>query len=234
MSMRIRARMAKQGDARFTSHLDFMRTIGRAARRAGIAVALTRGFHPHQKISLGPALGLGISSTSEFADFELDQSIAEEEFRRRMNESLPSGMRVLDARIIPWHWKPLSAVIDVAKYTAQIVAPEEAYPGLAGFVEKSISSMMSEREFFVTRAKDTIEEKINIRPRIIGLSFSLTDECPSIKMLVTTGNRGSVRPEEVLDAIFTGPFRPLGYSIERTGLFMERQGHLISPMEAGE
>src|SRR5690606_33558809 len=63
-----RLRYAKFGPARFASHLDLGRALGRALRRAGLPVAYSQGFHPLPKMAFGPPLPVGVESEAEFVD----------------------------------------------------------------------------------------------------------------------------------------------------------------------
>ena len=48
--MRIRITFAKTGALRYIGHLDLHRMWERVARRAGLSLAYTQGFHPQPKI----------------------------------------------------------------------------------------------------------------------------------------------------------------------------------------
>ena len=85
---------------RFISHLDLMRLFQRASRRAGLPVAITKGFSPHLKISIPKALKLGRESNSEEALFYMKERIAPERFVKSINEELPGGVRALEAEEI--------------------------------------------------------------------------------------------------------------------------------------
>lgn len=82
---------------RFVSHLDLVRLLHRASRRADIPVALTKGFSPRLKISVLNALKLGIESESEEAVFNLERDMAPGKFIAGINEKLPEGVKVLKA-----------------------------------------------------------------------------------------------------------------------------------------
>ena len=87
---------AKTGDMRFFSHLDLIRLFQRAVRRAGIPVALSRGFHTRPEISFGPALKLGKESMNEYARFKLTTPVEPEEFRKMLQEQLPEGIQITE------------------------------------------------------------------------------------------------------------------------------------------
>jgi radical SAM-linked protein len=83
---------------RFISHLDLMRLLQRALRRAGLAVAMTKGFNPHPKISMPRALKLGLESENEEALFYLDAAVTAGEFKEKLNQQLPEGIKIKDAK----------------------------------------------------------------------------------------------------------------------------------------
>ena len=90
----IRIKFTKEGNAKYISHLDLIRTIQRAARRAGVPVEYSKGFNPHSKIAYGPALAVGISSSGEYMDMDLKEYMEETELVGRLNAALPDGIGV--------------------------------------------------------------------------------------------------------------------------------------------
>jgi len=117
---RLRVMYSKTGLMRFLSHHELMVCIIRAVRRAGIPVAYSSGFHPHPKISFGPALSVGVEGHREFFDINLRAEIKEEEFIHTMNRHLPEGLRVLDAVKISKREPALSQVITEYEYELSI------------------------------------------------------------------------------------------------------------------
>ena len=87
---------AKEGRARYISHLDLMRTFQRAFVRADIPIKHTEGFNPHPFISIALPLSLGFSSTCEILEFGLLEGTTHEEVPGRLNAALPEGVRVLE------------------------------------------------------------------------------------------------------------------------------------------
>ena len=59
---RHRVTFSKTGDARFLSHRNTMDVLERAIRAAGLPARYSEGFNPHMKLSMGPALALGLES----------------------------------------------------------------------------------------------------------------------------------------------------------------------------
>ena len=56
---------SKENEGIYISHLDFLRTIGRSLRRAGLPVKYSEGFNPHVCLSFASPLSVGISSGCE-------------------------------------------------------------------------------------------------------------------------------------------------------------------------
>jgi len=90
-------RYAKYGDARYIGHLDTVDLMLRAIRSAGISLKMHGKYHPKPRISLSPALPVGIESTCEMVEIEcfgtddIDGAIV-----RKIDDHLPTGMRILD------------------------------------------------------------------------------------------------------------------------------------------
>jgi hypothetical protein len=69
--IRYRFVYSKAGRARFLSHREITNIITRALRRSGLPLRFSAGYHPHVKMSLGPALAVGTAGEMEFFDVEL-------------------------------------------------------------------------------------------------------------------------------------------------------------------
>ncbi|NQU17159.1 MAG: DUF2344 domain-containing protein [Candidatus Saganbacteria bacterium] len=93
----IKITYTKGGEVRFISHLDLMRVISRAIRRANLPIAYSQGFNPRMKMSFGQALKVGQSSGSEEAKLTFEEEISPQEVVDRLNLVLPNGVDVLTA-----------------------------------------------------------------------------------------------------------------------------------------
>ena len=80
--MKLRMQITKEKEIRFISHLEYVRTIERAIRRAKLPAAYSEGFNPHLKFSLASALGVGVVSMAEFVEIELAEH---SDYGRRCN-----------------------------------------------------------------------------------------------------------------------------------------------------
>lgn len=90
-----RALFGKEGNAVWMSHLDLMRLLQRAFKRAGLPLTHTQGFNPRPSVSIALPLSVGVESICELLDFELDGvEVPCDEIRDRLNAVLVDGVRV--------------------------------------------------------------------------------------------------------------------------------------------
>ncbi|MBQ3015100.1 MAG: DUF2344 domain-containing protein [Clostridia bacterium] len=86
----------KTGKAVWMSHLDLMRVFQRAFKRAGLLLTHTQGFNPRPSVSIAMPLSVGVESSCELLDFDLDgESVDCDEILSRLNQTLVEGVRVL-------------------------------------------------------------------------------------------------------------------------------------------
>ena len=92
---RIICKYKKTGNLKYISHLDVLRFIQRAVKRAGINARYSEGFNPHMKTSFGFPLSLGTESMGEYFEIELNESMLPQEFTERMNEVMPREIQII-------------------------------------------------------------------------------------------------------------------------------------------
>lgn len=95
--MSLIVKYTKTGNLKYISHLDVLRFIQRAVKRAGIDAKYSEGFNPHMRTSFGFPLSLGTESIGEYFEIELNEDISADDFANRMNTVLPKEMQVLKA-----------------------------------------------------------------------------------------------------------------------------------------
>ncbi len=120
---RHRVTFSKTGDARFLSHRNTMDVLERAIRSAGLPARYSEGFNPHMKLSMGPALALGIESRDEVFDVE-GVAPFPADAPRRINEKLPPGLEALDVRELGPAEPSLAKAVKAARYAVRLDAKE--------------------------------------------------------------------------------------------------------------
>ena len=91
-----RIRYTRGEEARFLSQLDFMRTMTRALRRAGLPLQYSNGFNPHAVLAVAAPLAVGVTGQNECMDAAFEQAIDISAAVDALNSALPAGIHVLD------------------------------------------------------------------------------------------------------------------------------------------
>jgi radical SAM family uncharacterized protein/radical SAM-linked protein len=122
--VRHRVTFEKRGDARFLSHRNTMDVLERAIRAAALPARYSEGFNPHMKLSMGPALPLGLESRHEVFDVEGVAPFGADA-SRLINEKLPAGMVVREVRELGPGEPALSRSVKSARYAVRLDSAEQ-------------------------------------------------------------------------------------------------------------
>jgi radical SAM family uncharacterized protein/radical SAM-linked protein len=125
---RYRLNFRKESMARYLSHLDMMTAFSRALRRAGLPIAYTEGFHPHQRLSLGSALPVGVVSMAESLDVEFSMPMEPTKIAEALNKELEDGLVVFSADFMSPPYKSIQS--SSASTVWEIVDTGDAEPSL--------------------------------------------------------------------------------------------------------
>ena len=88
----------KKGNSIWISHLDLMRLFQRAFKRSGYKLTHTQGFNPRPSVSIALPLSVGIESSCELLDFDLEGDWGSyEDLIAGLNHTLTEGITVLNA-----------------------------------------------------------------------------------------------------------------------------------------
>jgi radical SAM family uncharacterized protein/radical SAM-linked protein len=221
---RLRLKWSKSEEVRFTSHLDVGRIVERAIRRSGIPIAYSEGFHPHQKVAFGPPLPLGFVSDAEYLDLQLSEPYTSL-FFQRLDRALPPGFRFLEARPVLGKSDSLSFIINLATYEVRLGLGSDQARAL-------IESIMASQSLVVQRTSKEVTKDVDIKRHIVRIDGHAKDDGALLEMHLGLGTGGYARPEEVLVHGFgLSPKEVAGLLIRRTGLFVRKQGRILTPME---
>ncbi len=208
--MRARITFSKSGQLRYIGHLDLQTLWERAARRAGLPLAYSHGFHPQPKITFASALPLGFSSRGEVMDIRLQSDIALEELPRRLSGALPAGISVLDVQQVDDAEPALQTQVCSAEYEVTLLDPAERAD-----LQAAIQRLLNAQALPRTRR----EKPYDLRPLIEELRLLPTAEASDgslrIFMRLSAREAATGRPEEVLHEL---SIEPNSARVERTRL----------------
>ncbi|MDR3216202.1 MAG: TIGR03936 family radical SAM-associated protein [Clostridiaceae bacterium] len=86
----------KTGSARYISHIDVLRGMGRILRRAGLEPTFSQGFNPHMNLYFSPPIALGLGSVAEYMAVDIPE-VSPEDFLKKYNAAAPDGLKGISA-----------------------------------------------------------------------------------------------------------------------------------------
>jgi len=187
--MRVRITFSKTGALKYIGHLDLNTIWERAARRAGLPLAYTQGFHPQPKMNFASALPLGFSSRCEVMDMRLNEKMDLNLVWVQLQSAMPAGIGIVKIESVDERAPALPMQIVSAEYEATLT---EAVDG-AGLRRKMDELMASPSLPRQRRGKD-----YDLRPLIEKIELISEDK---IFMRLAAREGATGRPEEVLDVL---------------------------------
>jgi radical SAM family uncharacterized protein/radical SAM-linked protein len=119
-----RVTFSKTGDARFLSHRNTMDVLERAIRAAGLPARYSEGFNPHMRLSMGPALALGLESLHEVFDVDGNAPFPTDA-AERIAAKLPEGLAILEVRELAAGEASLAKAVKGARYSVRLATEEQ-------------------------------------------------------------------------------------------------------------
>ncbi|HLE09380.1 MAG TPA: TIGR03960 family B12-binding radical SAM protein [Thermodesulfobacteriota bacterium] len=198
----VRLCFSKTDNLKYLSHLEMIKAVSRALRRAGIPLRYSGGFHPLPRIVFSEALPLGIESIDEYMDIEvMDETYAEKPdgLISVLNASLPCGLRILRAESIPLQLPSLSAMIKAQKYLVFLkngplgldIEPQKIEDMVRDFLQMDSISVEIKRE-----GKTRI---VDIRPLLSELALAGGS---TLAFTLCKREGGGCRPGTVISRLF--------------------------------
>lgn len=194
--MKLRMQITKDRDIRFISHLEYVRTIERAIRRAKLPAAYSEGFNPHLKFSLASALGVGVISYTEFVEIELAEPMEVELAAKALDKALPRGIRVLAADAVANNTAALMAEAAGASYVVTLPFAED--------ISEAVASYNEAEELLFKKAAPKRKEKfkeIDVKFYIPKIAVEQKDGKTSFAFECKITPTGSMKAVDLLNAL---------------------------------
>jgi len=116
----------KTGPAAYYSHLELMEMLKRAILRSGYQAAYSQGFHPQMKLSMGPALSMGMESLCETCEIQLFDEVLSADLIDKMNLCLPDGLRLTQAALVDLKAPSVYSQISSIRYRIRLSEEHQA------------------------------------------------------------------------------------------------------------
>ncbi len=186
-AMDVRMSFEKTGMAKFISHLDTVRCITRAVKRANVPIWFTEGFNPHAFLTFAMPLSLGFESLCETVDFRLMEEVDLTELAQKINDALPVDITVKEI------YAPSTSSNDIrwAEYKIIFNNPDKA------LLELAESRLSSEEIIVMKKAKQgrkKVEKPVNIKEHIKSYDLNEDNGRLILNTTLSSGTSQNINP----------------------------------------
>jgi radical SAM-linked protein len=218
----VRIRYAKEGPARYLSGLEIQSLWGRVFRRAGLPLAYSQGFNPAPKISLSPALPVGVESGCEYLEGEFALPVPAAEVLAKLPAHLPAGIRLLEAKGVPPGALRLSDYDLACRYLLRPVPPGRMPEGVTPEAASArLSAFRAAERHTMAVVRESQVSELDLKPLVAD--FGVNPDGIFITILQGTGK--GVRPLEAAAALLGVPLPPEGFIPRKVSAeFRSRRG----------
>ena len=168
----LRVRFIRGEEVKYISHLDMMKVFERAIRRAKLPIAYSQGFNPHPAMVFGLPLSVGVTSESEYADFEITCEMDPQEFSQKLNQNLPEGIRISASNKKQTKANIMASIVS-ADYEILVATAEKQEHG---YIKSVLDSIMSKSEVLIEKESKKGRKEVDIRPMIFELNTRFLKE----------------------------------------------------------
>ncbi len=220
---RFRVHWGKQATYKYMSHLDNLRMLERALRRARLPVAYSQGYNPTMKLSFGPPLPLGFTSEAEYVDITLDTGFMPH-MLDSLRRALAGGIDLLEARSVLGKNKSLSSLLNRVVYQLPIRLWEDPHR-----LMQQVGGLLEQEHLECQRVTKNETKEIDIRPAVHDMRI----EGEMLEMVLGLGEGGYARPTEVAEFLTDGLTVAIpALSFHRKAMYrLEPEGGIVDPMD---
>lgn len=222
--MKILCKFTKLGYLKFISHLDLVDLFQRTLFQNKVDVKFSEGFNPHPRMSIAYPLPLGIESNSEYMEIYLNSKIDLKDFLIKMNERLPQGIKIVEAKYD-----------DDESISNKVKAVVYAFKLLNTFYDKNKDIDLA-KELDKVNAMDIVEierkrkkgkRRIFVKENAKDYLNRLELKDNAIYAYIKMSEQGSLKPALVFDILnnYTDlVMDELDIDLERIGLYQDEEG----------
>ena len=218
---------AKTGRLRFLSHLEIVRALERAVRRADLPFSVSQGFSPHMRLAFGPALPVGSAGLAEWLDLPLTEFVAPNAALSRLRDVTPPELAPARLGYVAAGSTSLSASITAARYSVSVEGDTSSEQ-----LARALEDIVAAGRFEVTRKGKTrgfdLASTVWEAPRV-----EATPQGSVVSLGLSLGAQGSLRPEALVTAAleYSGSSASSAVIVTRIAMFEARGGELVDPLD---
>lgn len=189
----VRATFEKRRRAKYISHLDLMRCMQRAFKRAGVPIWYTEGFNPHAYLMFPLALSLGYESGCECMDFRIDGEMSMQEAMERLNRALPPDLQIKKVA------QPIRKHTDIA-WADYAIAVDCAAGTSAEALRKAWDAFFAQPQILAEKKTKRGTAEVDLKAQANLMMTQTLDDGIWLKLRMPAGTSVNVNPSLLIDA----------------------------------
>lgn len=207
---KIRILFEKKDTAKYISHLDLVRIVTRAIKRAEIPIVYSNGFNPTPKLNFTLPLSLGQESVCEIMNFKVEPEMDTNEIKARLEKQLPDGIIIKEVYV------PAENSDDFYYASYKITLDKSVDVS-------SVNDCFSRDSIVLVKRTKSGEKETDIKPFVIKLDAKSEDEHTIIECILNSKDPNFLNPEYIVKAYTEYIGKDIGdYSILRTEILTEK------------
>ncbi|MCL1997506.1 MAG: TIGR03936 family radical SAM-associated protein [Turicibacter sp.] len=189
--MRYWIKFAKTGKMIYIGHLDLVKVLQAAIRRADLPVVYSEGFNPHQKMSFALPLSLGMASVCEYMELHF-QGLADV---FALNSHLPNGLEILASYEIPEKTPKLASLLRAADYSCVFKTPP---------LYDKLEELKMAKEFKIMKKSKSGVNLVDVKPDIFHISYKENN----LILRLSAGSKNNLNPNTLLEKLLPASENP--------------------------
>ena len=192
--VKLRMKFKKHGPIRFLGHLDVMRYVQKAIRRAEIDIKYSEGYSPHQILSFAQPLSVGATTDGDYMDMTLISCSSPEDVMKRLNAEMNEGIEITAVTELPEKSENAMTSVAAAEY---IISFREGKAPTSDLLS-SFEAFMEQAEIPAVKKTKNGDKTIDIKPLIYR--WEITDG--SIHVLLSAGSSSNLKAALLTESLF--------------------------------
>lgn len=207
---KVRILFSKKNKAKFISHLDLVRVVTRAIKRADLPIVYSQGFNPTPRLSFALPMSLGHESECEIMNFKVDPDMSCAEIENRLSKQLPDGFHIKDVYIPDDNGAELYA----AEYSIIIYGNTVNNEDIVKILEQPTAEIIKKTK--------SGEKLTDIKPFIYKYAVESNDDKIVLTCVLNAKDPHFLNPEYVVKLLFEKLSVQFEYSILRNEIYDEK------------
>ncbi len=222
--MNIRIKFGKYGVMKFIGHLDMMRYFQKAIRRAGIDIAYSGGYSPHQIMSFAAPLGVGITSSGEYFDISVNSTRSSRASIDALNSAMAEGVTILEYKKLPDTAKTSMSLVAAADYHVSMKPEYGTFFSSQEELQRKVEEFfIGQPQILITKQAKKSQMELDLKQFIYGMeAVGLEHGAYALFLRLCTGSSNNIKPELALETFcqFCGlTYQPFQFQTHRLEVY---------------